>query len=113
MKVPKILPWLANRAGISEDLALELWRCAAREAEMSIADCDSSDLPDLPQSNTDHGPDIMIRASILKGWFYAGATGLLLCLLVARLLDALNASHQREIDNYREMQRTHPLSCQL
>jgi len=47
MKVPKILPWLANRAGISEDLALELWRCAARETEMSIADCDSSDLPDL------------------------------------------------------------------
>jgi hypothetical protein len=43
MKVPKILPWLANRAGISEDLALELWRCAARETEMSIADCDSSD----------------------------------------------------------------------
>lgn len=56
---------------------------------------------------------MMIRASILTGWFYVGATGLLLCLLVAGLLDGLNASHQPEIDNYREMQRTHPLSCQL
>jgi hypothetical protein len=73
----------------------------------------ATELPDLPQSNTDHGPDIMIRASILKGGFSVGATGLLLYLLVARLLDGLNASHEREIDNYREMQRTHPLSCQL
>jgi hypothetical protein len=73
----------------------------------------AAELPDLPESNTDHRPDMMIRASILKGWFYVGATGLLLCLLVAGLLDGLNASHQREIDNYREMQRTHPLSCQL
>jgi hypothetical protein len=80
MEVPKILPWLANRAGISEDLALKLWRCAARETAMLIADCDSSD--------------------------YYGRT-------IARLLDGLNAWHQREIDNYREMQRTHPLSCQL
>jgi hypothetical protein len=73
----------------------------------------ATELPDLPESNTDHRPDMMIRASILKGWFYVGATGLLLYLLVAGLLDGLNASHQREIDNYREMQRTHPLSCQL
>ena len=73
-------PSLANRAGINEDLALELWRCAARETEMSIADCDSSDY---------------------YGW------------TIARLLDGLNASHERQIDNHREMQRTHPLSCQL
>lgn len=43
MKVPKILPWIAHRAGISDDLALELWRRIGREAEMAIADCDSSD----------------------------------------------------------------------
>ncbi len=43
MKVPKILPWIAHRAGISEDLALELWRRAGRETEMSTGDCDSSD----------------------------------------------------------------------
>ena len=43
MKVPKILPWIAHRAGISEDLALELWRRAGRETEVSTGDCDSSD----------------------------------------------------------------------
>jgi len=43
MKVPKILPWIAHRAGISEDRALELWRRAGREAETSTGDCDSSD----------------------------------------------------------------------
>ncbi len=43
MKVPKILPWIAHRAGISEDRALELWRRAGRETETSTGDCDSSD----------------------------------------------------------------------
>lgn len=33
MKAPKILPWVAKRAGISEELALKLWRRAAGEAE--------------------------------------------------------------------------------
>lgn len=33
MKSPKILPWIAKRAGISEALALKLWRRAVSEAE--------------------------------------------------------------------------------
>jgi len=33
MKAPKILPWIAKRAGISEELALKLWRRAIGEAE--------------------------------------------------------------------------------
>ncbi|MBK7900468.1 MAG: hypothetical protein KA603_11310 [Azonexus sp.] len=33
MKAPKILPWIAKRAGISEELALKLWRRGAGEAE--------------------------------------------------------------------------------
>lgn len=33
MKAPKILPWIAKKAGISEALALKLWRRAAGEAE--------------------------------------------------------------------------------
>ena len=33
MKAPKILPWIAKKAGISEELALKLWRRAASEAE--------------------------------------------------------------------------------
>jgi len=32
MNAPKILPWVAKRAGISEGLALKLWRRAVGEA---------------------------------------------------------------------------------
>ena len=33
MKAPKILPWIAKKAGISDELALKLWRRANSEAE--------------------------------------------------------------------------------
>ncbi|MBL8399406.1 MAG: hypothetical protein JNL84_14895 [Candidatus Accumulibacter sp.] len=43
MKAPKILPWIAHKSGISEDLALKLWRRAAGEAEVLAGCCDNSD----------------------------------------------------------------------
>ena len=43
MKAPKILPWIARKNGISEQLALSLWRRAAGETEELTGDCDSSD----------------------------------------------------------------------
>ncbi|WP_301103056.1 hypothetical protein [Propionivibrio sp.] len=43
MKAPKILPWIASKAGISEELALNLWRRAASEAEALTACCTRSD----------------------------------------------------------------------
>ena len=33
MKVPKLLPWIARKAGISDQVALDLWHRAAGEAE--------------------------------------------------------------------------------
>ena len=33
MKAPKLLPWIARKAAISDELALNLWRRAAAEAE--------------------------------------------------------------------------------
>ncbi|MDP3638516.1 MAG: hypothetical protein U0989_07965 [Azonexus sp.] len=33
MNPPKILPWIARKAGISDELALKLWRRALSEAE--------------------------------------------------------------------------------
>ena len=33
MKAPKILPWVARKAGITDELALKLWRRAVGEAE--------------------------------------------------------------------------------
>ena len=43
MKAPKILPWIARQTGISDELALNLWRRAAGEAEALIGNCASSD----------------------------------------------------------------------
>lgn len=43
MKAPKILPWVAHKTGISEELALKLWRRAAGEAESITGGCKSSD----------------------------------------------------------------------
>lgn len=36
MKAPKILPWIARKAGISDELALKLWRRAISEAEYLV-----------------------------------------------------------------------------
>lgn len=33
MNAPKILPWIARKAGITDELALKLWRRAASEVE--------------------------------------------------------------------------------
>ncbi|MCM8611426.1 PAS domain-containing protein [Accumulibacter sp.] len=54
-------------------------------------------------------PDAIIRASMLKGWFYVAATSLLLFFLVEHYLGALHASLRREVDNLLERQRTHEL----
>jgi len=43
MKAPKILPWIARQTGISDELALNLWRRAAGEAEEMTGCCNSSD----------------------------------------------------------------------
>ncbi len=43
MRAPKILPWIAHKTGISEELALKLWRRAAGEAEIIAGCCNGSD----------------------------------------------------------------------
>lgn len=43
MKAPKILPWIAHKDGITEQLALNLWRRAAGESEEISGCCNSSD----------------------------------------------------------------------
>lgn len=42
MKAPKILPWIARKAGISDELALKLWRRAVSEAEYLTGKSDGS-----------------------------------------------------------------------
>ncbi len=43
MKAPKILPWIARKAGISDELAIKLWRRAASEAEYLTGKAEGSD----------------------------------------------------------------------
>ena len=43
MQAPKILPRIAHKAGISEDLALKLWRRAASEAEYLCGKADGAE----------------------------------------------------------------------
>lgn len=43
MRAPKLLPWVARKAGIGDELALKLWRRAASEAETIAGSCESPD----------------------------------------------------------------------
>jgi hypothetical protein len=43
MKAPKILPWIARKTGISDELALKLWRRAAGEAAQLTGEIDGSE----------------------------------------------------------------------
>lgn len=43
MQAPKILPWVARKAGISDDLALKLWRRATSEIETLLGEAKGSD----------------------------------------------------------------------
>lgn len=43
MNAPKILPWIASKAGISEELALKLWRRAVSEAEYLTGTAEGSE----------------------------------------------------------------------
>lgn len=42
MNAPKILPWIARKAGISDELALKLWRRALSEAEFLTGKAEGS-----------------------------------------------------------------------
>lgn len=42
MNAPKILPWIARKAGISDELALKLWRRALSESEFLCGKAEGS-----------------------------------------------------------------------
>ncbi|MCB2017326.1 MAG: PAS domain S-box protein [Hydrogenophaga sp.] len=53
-----------------------------------------------------HSPEMLVRASIVKGWFFVGVTTLLLFVLVRQLIGQLNASHRRERAEAEAKERT-------
>jgi PAS domain S-box-containing protein len=54
-------------------------------------------------------PDAIIRISMLKGWFYVGATSTLLFFLVRHYLGRLHRSYRREVEVLVERQHTFDL----
>ncbi|KXB30765.1 hypothetical protein AT959_08515 [Dechloromonas denitrificans] len=42
MNVPKLLPWIARKAGIDDELARSLWQAAAGESERMYGGRDSA-----------------------------------------------------------------------
>jgi hypothetical protein len=42
MNAPKMLPWIARKAGISDELALKLWRRALSESEYLVGKAEGS-----------------------------------------------------------------------
>ena len=50
-------------------------------------------------------PELLVQASMAKGWFFVAVTSLLLYVLVRRLVGQLNASHRRELAEAGEKQR--------
>ena len=43
MTAPKLLPWFARKAGVSEDVARKIWRRAAGEAELLTGNRNSTE----------------------------------------------------------------------
>ncbi len=58
-------------------------------------------------------PETLVRASMLKGWFFVAVTTLLLHVLVRQLVHQLNAAHRRERAEAEEKQRATQLLSAL
>ncbi len=78
MRVPKLLPWVARKAGISDELAVKLWRRAASEAESMTGCYDSSDyfrlaierFIDLAEAESEAGIDPQTLAQSHSSWMW-------------------------------------------
>lgn len=76
MNAPKILPWIARKAGIDDTLALKLWRRAAGESEQLCGNCQSAEyyaatlsrFMDLVEEES--GMSFSEPAGERSGWFW-------------------------------------------
>lgn len=90
MKLPKILPWIAKKSGISEELAAKLWRRATSETESLLGEAASSDFYkraierflDLVEVEATATPDGLTPAPRL-GWVWRHQTRMSLLSLSA------------------------------
>ncbi len=91
MKAPKILPWIAKKAGISEELALKLWRRAAGEAEHLTGRHDGSEywglaverFLSLVEDEAGHTPAYRLAPALRTAWLWHHQTRISLLTLMA------------------------------
>ncbi len=77
MNIPKILPWVARKSGISDELAIKLWRRAASEVENLLGESKSSNyfkraverFLDLAEAEATALPDGLTQAPRLS-WYW-------------------------------------------
>lgn len=78
MNAPKILPWVARKAGISDELALKLWRSAVSEAEFLTSRGEGPEFCGLAierflaivEDEADQGPSYNLSPAPQMSWLW-------------------------------------------
>jgi hypothetical protein len=91
MNAPKILPWIARKAGISDELALKLWRRAVSEAEYLTGKAEGSQYWGLTverflaivEDEVGHTPEYSLSPAPRLSWMWHHQTRMSLLSLMA------------------------------
>ncbi len=91
MNAPKMLPWIARKAGISDELALKLWRRAVSEAEYLSGKSTGSEfygltverLLALVEDEVGHSPSYQLIPGPQLTWVWRHQTRMSLLSLMA------------------------------
>jgi hypothetical protein len=91
MNAPKILPWIARKAGISDELALKLWRRAVSEAEYLTGKSEGSEFCGLSverflaivEDEVGNVPSYNLTAAPQLSWMWRHQTRLSMLSLLA------------------------------
>ncbi len=91
MNAPKILPWIARRAGISDELALKLWRRAVSEAEYLSGKSAGAEFSGLTierflaivEGEIGHAPEYNLTPAPRLSWMWHHQTRMSLLSLMA------------------------------
>ena len=91
MKAPKILPWVARKAGISDELALKLWRRAISEAEYLTGKAEGSEywglaverFLDIVEDETGRVPQNGLTPAPRLSWMFRHQTRMSMLSLMA------------------------------
>jgi hypothetical protein len=91
MKAPKILPWIAKKAGISEELALKIWRRALSEAEYMSGKAEGSEywglaverFLSLIEDEVGRKPEYTLKPAPRLSWMFHHQSRMSLLSLVA------------------------------